>query len=411
MPTRRVPLFLLALLTLLAACGYPPLRAQRVAPPSSPIAARAPQKPTAAPARPLPALPDGQLRVHFIDVGQGDSILVQTPDNHTLLIDGGNRGSGALAYLQAQGITSIDVMVATHPHADHIGGLVDVLRALPVRAVWTSGASHTTGTFEDFLDAIADARVPYHEAKRGDQIAVGELAAVALLSQSSARELNDTSLVLRLQLGQVAFLFTGDAERPSEERLLREQANQLPATVLKVGHHGSATSSSPAFLAAVHPQLAVYSAGRGNSYGHPHDQTIAQLETVGAQIYGTDQLGTIVIATDGSTLQVFPERGEVADVALTPIPTPAEPSPAPASPTPAPTSPPAARPTLPPPPARAAPTPAPGLRYDPRGPDRDCGDFATHAEAQAFFVAAGGPGRDPHRLDGDHDGVACESLP
>jgi competence protein ComEC len=390
MPTRRAALFLLALLALLTACGYPPLTAERVAPPSSPAAARVSQKPTAAPARPLPALPDGQLRVHFIDVGQGDSILLQTSDGQSLLIDGGYGGSGALAYLQAHGITSIDVMVATHPHADHIGGLVDVLRALPVGAVWTSGASHSTGTFEDFLDAIADARVPYHEARPGDRIMVGQLAALVLLSQSSARELNDASLVLHLQLGQVAFLFTGDAERPSEERLLREQAGQLPATVLKVGHHGSATSSSPAFLAAVHPQLAVYSAGRGNSYGHPHAQTIAQLEVIGAQIYGTDQLGTIVIATDGTALQVFPERGEVADVALTPIPAPAEPPPMPAGPTPAPTSPPAARPTLPPPPARAAPTPAPELRYDPRGPDRDGGDFATHAEAQAFFVAAGG---------------------
>ena len=410
MAVRRTVLLLL-LLALLAACGRLPLAAQQAAPASQPAAARTAQKPTAAPARLLPALPEGTLRVHFIDVGQGDSILVQTPDNHTLLIDGGYGGSGTLAYLQALDISSIDVMVATHPHADHIGGLVDVLRALPVGAVWTSGASHSTSIFEDFLDAIADARTPYHEAKRGDQIAVGELAAAVLLSQATARELNDTSLVLRLQLGQVAFLFTGDAERSSEALLVREQAGQLPATVLKVGHHGSKTSSSPAFLAAVHPQIAVYSAGKGNSYGHPHEQTIEQLEAVGAQIYGTDQLGTMVIATDGNTLQVFPERGEAADVALTPLPAAAEPPPAPASPTPAPTSPPVAPPTLPPPPARAAPTPAPGLRYDPRGPDRDCGDFATHAEAQAFFVAAGGPGRDPHRLDGDHDGVACETLP
>lgn len=402
MLTRPAALLLLALLTVLSACGRLPLAARQAPPPAATPA----QQPTPTPARPSHTLPDGTLRVHFIDVGQGDSILVQTPGGHTLLIDGGNSGGGALAYLQAHGITAIDVVVASHPHADHIGGLVDVLRALPVGAVWTSGASHSTATFEDFLDAIGDARVPYHEARSGEQIPVGELAAVVLLSQPSARELNDTSLVLRLQLGQAAFLFTGDAERAGEERLLREQAALLSASVLKVGHHGSKTSSSPAFLEAVRPQIAVYSAGRGNGYGHPHAQTIAQLQAVGAQIYGTDQHGTVVISIDGASLQIFPERGEAADLALTPLPAPAVPPPA--SPTPAPAAPPAASPAAPPP---AAPTRAPALRYDPRGPDRDCGDFATHAEAQAFFVAAGGPARDPHRLDGDHDGRACESLP
>ena len=117
-----------------------------------------------------------QLRVHFIDVGQGDSILIQAPSGATMLIDGGYSGPGALAYLKAQGITKIDVMVATHPHADHIGGLVDVLRAMPVGAVWTSGACTRPSVFEQFLDAIADAKVPYHEAKQGDTIAVGKPA-------------------------------------------------------------------------------------------------------------------------------------------------------------------------------------------------------------------------------------------
>lgn len=335
------------------------------------------------------------MRVHFIDVGQGDSILVQSPEGATMLIDGGYGGSGTLAYLQAQGIQRIDVMVASHPHADHIGGLVEVLQSLPVGAVWTSGASHTTGTFEQFLDAIAEARVSYHEARPGDTIECGSLAFVVVHSEARAPELNDTSLVLHLQHGQVSFLFTGDAEQASETAMLREVAEQLPSTVLKVGHHGSSTSSSPAFLGAVRPQVAVYSAGRNNSYGHPHAETIRNLQAAGAQIYGTDKHGTVVIDTDGATYTVTTSETPAAQSQPQPAPS-LVPTPLPSTPTPV------TRPT--------APTTA-ALRYDPNGPDRDCGDFTTHQEAQAFFLAGGGPGRDRHRLDGDGDGIACESLP
>jgi competence protein ComEC len=244
------------------------------------------------------------LRVHFIDVGQGDSILIQAPDDATMLIDGGYSGSGALAYLKAHRIAKIDIMVATHPHADHIGGLVDVLRAMPVGAVWTSGALHTTGIFEQFLDAIADAKVPYHEAQRGDTITLSNLQFIVLHSDPHAADLNDSSVVLHLTYGQVSFLFTGDAERPSERAMLGEESALLPSTVLKVGHHGSYTSSSTEFLAVVRPAIAVYSAGAHNSYGHPHASTIHNLERIGATIYGTDKDGTVVVSTDGSTYTV-----------------------------------------------------------------------------------------------------------
>lgn len=310
--------------------------------------------------------PNGRLRVHFIDVGQGDSILIQTPDGANALIDGGYPNGRALAYLQAEGITRIDVLIASHPHADHIGGLVEVLHTLPVGAVWTSGATHTTGVFEQFLDAIDQARVPYHEAQTGTTIAVGQMQLAVLRSDPHAADLNDSSLVLRLQHGTISFLFTGDAERPSETALLRTSKAQLTATVLKVGHHGSYTSSSPEFLAAVKPEVAVYSAGSGNSYGHPHSETIQALQAVHAHIYGTPEHGTIVVESDGQRYEVQTSRS--IDPAA----------------------------TIPP---------------EAREPDRDCGSFATHAEAQAFFVAAGGPTRDPHGLDGDDDGIACESLP
>jgi competence protein ComEC len=332
--------------------------------------------------------------VHVIDVGQGDSILIEAPDGATALIDGGYGGSGALDYLQALGITHIDVLIATHPHADHIGGLIDVLRTLPVGGVWTSGASHTTGTFEQFLDAIADARAPYHEAKTGDTIVVGTLTLAVLRSDPDATNLNDTSLVLRLQHGQVSFLFTGDAERASEQALLTTNRAALRATILKVGHHGSYTSSSPAFIDVVAPEVAIYSTGAANSYGHPHAETITTLERAGVRIYGTDHDGTVVVTTDGTHYQVTTTHGTVS----TPVPvtaTGATITPQPLAPTAAPT------------PAGAGTT----VQYDPHGPDRDCGDFTTHTAAQVFFVASGEPTRDPHGLDGDGDGVACERLP
>jgi competence protein ComEC len=317
---------------------------------------------------------DSSLRVHFIDVGQGDSILIQAPDGTTVLIDGGNANGEALAYLQSLGIQQIAAIIATHPHADHIGGLIDVMNALKVDAVWTSGAIHTTGVFERFLDAIDAHQIPYFEAAANDNITVGSLSFDVVYGQESSSNLNNTSLVLHLRYGQVSFLFTGDAETSAEKDMLSTvEPVRLNSTVLKVGHHGSSTSSSPEFLNVVRPQIAIYSAGSGNAYGHPHSQTIDSLLAVGALIYGTDDDGTVIIETDGNSLQVHTTAPATLEIST--VQTSA------------------------------------ALRYDPFGPDRDCGDFDTHDEAQAFFIAAGGPERDPHRLDGDNDGIACESLP
>jgi competence protein ComEC len=319
------------------------------------------------------------LEVHVIDVGQGDSILIRTPEGKTALIDGGYDNGRALAYLQAEGVTHVDVMVASHPHADHIGGLVEVLTALSVGEVWTSGATHTTGTYERFLDAIIAAKVPYHEARRGDVIPLGSLNLNVLHSDPNASELNNTSVVLRLAYGRISFLFTGDAEHAAEYEMLATVRDQLSATVLKVAHHGSYTSSSPEFLAAVQPAVAIYSAGRNNNYGHPHAETIQALQRIGATIYGTAEHGTIVITTDGKNYHVQTEYD---------------------------------RPIIQVPPTdnwQDSISLIPGSNISIA--DRDCSDFSTQAEAQAFFLANGGPDRDPHRLDGDNDGIACERLP
>lgn len=242
--------------------------------------------------------------MHFIDVGQGDAILIRAPDGKVALIDGGESGSGVLSYLQAQGVKRINLMIATHPHSDHIGRLVEVLGALPVDEVVTNGQAHTTLTYEHFLDGIAVAKAKYTEVKRGDTLRLSALTLNVLHPEGPEGEnLNDQSLVLRLAFGKVAFLFTGDAEQPSEAGMLA-YGHPLQAQILKVGHHGSRSSSSPAFLAAVHPEVAVYSAGLGNSYGHPHAETLAALTKGGATIYGTDVNGTVIITSDGTGYKV-----------------------------------------------------------------------------------------------------------
>ncbi len=248
--------------------------------------------------------PSGLLQVHFIDVGQGDSELIITPEGKVALIDGGESGSGALEYLGSLNIDHIDLMVATHPHSDHIGGLVDVLQALPVAKVVTNGQPHTTSVYEHFLDAIAAAKATYTEVTRGDTLKLGSLTFDVLHPVSpTGDDLNSQSVVLRLAYGKVAFLFTGDAGKEAEADILASEAN-VQAQILKVGHHGSSSASSASFLTAVGPEVAIYSCGVGNSYGHPHAETISALENVGAKIYGTDKDGTVVVTSDGSTYSV-----------------------------------------------------------------------------------------------------------
>jgi len=257
---------------------------------------------------------------------------------HHALIDGGEANSGALAYLRAHGVRQLDAIIATHPHSDHIGGLPAVLTTIPVSQVYATGQPHTTSAYEGFLNAIFAAKAKYTEVKRGDRIPLGNLT-LEVLSPSRIRptgDMNNNSLVLRLDYGSVGFLFEGDAQAEAESALLAAGLAR-PATVLKVGHHGSRSSSTPAFLAAVHPQIGVYSAGAGNSYGHPHPQTIANLKAVGTEIHGTDQEGSVVITTDGNTYQVTsskaagprapPEPVQPPAVVPTPAETPVVPGP------------------------------------------------------------------------------------
>ncbi|MBI4233628.1 MAG: MBL fold metallo-hydrolase [Chloroflexi bacterium] len=260
------------------------------------------------PAALSPASETLSLTVHIVDVGQGDGILVQTSEGKAMVIDGGPRESGFADYLKRVGVQQVDVLVATNPDADHIGGLIQVVRDLPVKEVWLSGQEHTTATFERFLGAIEASRARVRAVRRGETYPLGSLQVQVLHPIEpffSGR--NNNSVVMKLSLGQQGFLFAGDAEKKAEESML-EAGLELRATVLKLGHHGSSTSTSPPFLAAVGPRIAVYQAAAGNQYGHPHRETIASLTQAGVTIYGTDRHGTIVMTTDGKNVQVKTER-------------------------------------------------------------------------------------------------------
>ncbi len=261
------------------------------------------------PAAPPPAPTAGaELAVHFVDVGQGDAILVRTPEGKVMVIDGGPRQSGLVAYMRKVGVQQVDVMVGTNADADHFGGLVDVLNALPVKEVWVSGQPNTTVTFERFVDAVAKSGAKGVTARRGDVIRLGGMEARVLHPVDPLfTDRNNNSVVVRLEFGKVSFLFTGDAERKAEESMLSAGV-PLRSTVLKVGHQGSRTSSSPPFIVVIRPEVVVYQAGSGNSYGHPHKETLRTLAAAGVRVYGTDTRGTIVVRTDGQTYQVTTER-------------------------------------------------------------------------------------------------------
>ena len=241
------------------------------------------------------------LLIDFIDVGQADSILIRNQDK-VMLIDAGTNEAGktVVNYLETLGITKIDYLIGTHPHEDHIGGLDDVINNFDIGQIYMPKIETTTKTFEDVLDAIENKNLTVTAPNKGDKIelgqAKGEFMTEPILDEDN---LNVSSLVLRLEFGNTSYLFMGDAEKENEETI------RWPKTdVLKVGHHGSSTSSSESFLEQVQPKYAIIMAGKDNSYGLPTQETIDKLNNIGSEIYRTDEDGTIQMTSDGNTIEI-----------------------------------------------------------------------------------------------------------
>jgi len=257
------------------------------------------------------------LEVHFLDVGQAESILILAPAK-TVLIDAGENDQGDMVvrYLKQQGVSSIDLLIGTHPHSDHIGGMDVVLNKLPVEAVilpeLPDDLIPTTVTFTDLLEAIDQAGLEITPAVPGDQYDLGGGAQLTILGPlEDYDDLNSMSVVSRLSFGSTSFLFTGDMEQDAEKDLLK-QGVPLVSTVLNVGHHGSKTSSHQAFLEAVQPKVAVISCGLDNSYGHPHREVLERLDALNVRVLRTDLDGAVVLTSDGKNIEIKVAQNRIA---------------------------------------------------------------------------------------------------
>ena len=234
---------------------------------------------------------DGNLRVYCLDVGQGDSILV-VHNNKTMLIDASTNqmGSKVVEYLKNLGITKIDYLIGTHPHEDHIGGLDNVIKNFEIGKFYMPKKQANTKTFEDVLDAASSKKLKISSPSIGDKFNVGDAECEVMSIKNEADNLNDCSIVIQMSYDGVKYLFTGDMESEIESSRTWNEVD-----ILKVGHHGSKTSSSKSFLNQTKPKVALISCGTGNDYGHPHDAAVKRLENIGAKIYRTDEEQTIMV--------------------------------------------------------------------------------------------------------------------
>ena len=262
--------------------------------------------------QPATQAPTGQLKVHFIDVGQADAALLQC-NGENMLIDGGNAEDSNLmyTYLKKQNVTHLDYVIGTHAHEDHIGGLSGALRYASVDTAYCPVTDYDSKAFRNFASSVESHNTALQIPDVGTTFSLGE-AQVEILAVNTTDDTNNSSIVLRVDYGQVSFLFTGDAEREVEQVLLDRNAN-LSATVLKVGHHGSDSSTTYPFLREVMPRYSVISVGKDNSYGHPTETTLSRLRDADTQLFRTDLQGDIIFTTDGKTVQVAVSRNQNAD--------------------------------------------------------------------------------------------------
>lgn len=253
------------------------------------------------------------LKVHFLDVGQADSILLQCGGS-SMLIDAGNNGDAMLVtgYLKKQGITRLDYLIGTHPHEDHIGSLDAVIKSFDIGQIYMPKVTTTTKTFKDVILAIKDKGLTVNTPVPGSGFKLGNAECTIFAPLGSKYDdLNNYSIVIKVVFGKTSFLFTGDAQAVSEDEMI-SQGYDIKADVLKVGHHGSYSSTSDEFLDKVRPGYAVISCAKVNDYGHPHKETMDKLQNRGIIIYRTDESGTIICTSDGDKISFNAAPGSYA---------------------------------------------------------------------------------------------------
>lgn len=258
-----------------------------------------------------------QMKLHFIDVGQGDSMLIETPMNQTILIDGGPPESGEklLQYLRDRNIREIDLLIVTHPDIDHIGGLIPVMKSIHVKQIIESGKFHTTKTYDDYVETIIKKKIPVKLAQLDDLIRIDPILRIQILNTYDYfKTNNEASIVLHIQYNDVGFLLMGDVEEEQEIALIKKY--NLQADILKIAHHGSNTSSSHKFLTAIKPKIALLSYHKNNQFGHPHDEVVKRLLKTNAMIYSTAVYGNIIIYSNGKGFFVLKEKSPLDGLIL-----------------------------------------------------------------------------------------------
>ena len=252
------------------------------------------------------------LSVHYIDVGQGDCIFIKSSSG-TMLIDAGEKGNDEkiLSYLHNQGVDTIDYLVATHPHSDHIGSMPKVIAGLEVKNVIIPKLSEinmpTTKGYENLLNSVKSSGAKVISAEAAKEYLMGDVSFIVLSPSEQSKNFNNMSVVIKLSYKNTDFLFMGDAEQEIEQELI-EKGYDISADVLKLGHHGSNTSSTEMFLKSVKPNFAIISCGKDNSYGHPNSEILTSLKTYNIDYKRTDESGTIVVGSDGDKLTISTEK-------------------------------------------------------------------------------------------------------
>lgn len=242
------------------------------------------------------------LEVYFLDVGQADSILISNKDHH-ILIDAGNNEDGPLLvnYIKELGISKFDLVVGTHPHEDHIGGLDNIIDNFDIDNIYLPDVITTTKTFEEVIDSISNKNIEITIPKVNDTLSLGDITIEVISSNSNQDNLNDSSLVLKLTYGSNSFLFTGDISSEVEKTIIDKN---IDVDVLKVSHHGSSSSTSTNFLKKVTPSYAIISVAKKNTYNHPSKSTINRIKEYTDNLYITSELGTIKITSNGKDINV-----------------------------------------------------------------------------------------------------------